>query len=350
MARLCWIEQDRGPELPGGSPAGTPPVRVALRPRAWQQLCAQLPASPDEEGGLLCGTIERCADGALKVVVHSAVPAGRRAASPVHLAFVPGTWQQLLPRLRALAPHQRIVGWYHSHPGLGAFFSATDRHTQRACFAQPWQLGLVLDPVRGELALHVGARCAPPAELVLHGEAGPPVVLLRGRCWARLFAGAGAGSGSLVLPVRRVLDARTLLLGPRRLAVRLPGLLLVPRSAPRASRRLARAGRAALARRLARRPVQPWPLDPAGLAALRRALAAPRPARRPIEAQLCCRGELLAALVLRRGYACLDPRRAAELPAVLRQSEQAARSAQRGLWAARFAALRARLVGTPAGG
>jgi len=41
-----------------------------------------------------------------------------------------------------------IVGWYHSHPNLGVFFSGIDRATQSAFFNYPYALGLVIDPIR----------------------------------------------------------------------------------------------------------------------------------------------------------------------------------------------------------
>jgi proteasome lid subunit RPN8/RPN11 len=41
-----------------------------------------------------------------------------------------------------------VVGWYHSHPNLGVFFSGTDRKTQRDFFNQSHSLGLVVDPIR----------------------------------------------------------------------------------------------------------------------------------------------------------------------------------------------------------
>lgn len=43
-----------------------------------------------------------------------------------------------------------VIGWYHSHPNLGAFFSGTDRKTQRNFFNQEYSLGLVIDPIRNE--------------------------------------------------------------------------------------------------------------------------------------------------------------------------------------------------------
>ncbi|MGV8122488.1 MAG: Mov34/MPN/PAD-1 family protein [Candidatus Xenobiia bacterium LiM19] len=49
-----------------------------------------------------------------------------------------------------------VIGWYHSHPNLGAFFSCTDRATQKAFFNNPFSLGVVIDPVRFEVQSFVG--------------------------------------------------------------------------------------------------------------------------------------------------------------------------------------------------
>ena len=54
-----------------------------------------------------------------------------------------------------------VVGWYHSHPNRGAFFSGTDRRTQRALFTQSYSIGLVIDPVRGEEAWFWGPDSIP---------------------------------------------------------------------------------------------------------------------------------------------------------------------------------------------
>jgi proteasome lid subunit RPN8/RPN11 len=50
-----------------------------------------------------------------------------------------------------------VVGWYHSHPGLGAFFSATDRRTQSSFFRHAYSLGWVIDSLRGEQRVFYGA-------------------------------------------------------------------------------------------------------------------------------------------------------------------------------------------------
>ena len=56
-----------------------------------------------------------------------------------------------------LSSKQAVVGWYHSHPNLGVFFSATDRYNQKASFSASFHLGLVIDPIRNQTALFKGA-------------------------------------------------------------------------------------------------------------------------------------------------------------------------------------------------
>ncbi|MHA2038627.1 MAG: Mov34/MPN/PAD-1 family protein [Promethearchaeota archaeon] len=40
----------------------------------------------------------------------------------------------------------RIVGWWHSHPGLGCFLSPVDLKTQKFFFPESYQVALVVDP------------------------------------------------------------------------------------------------------------------------------------------------------------------------------------------------------------
>ena len=46
---------------------------------------------------------------------------------------------------------EMVVGWYHSHPNLGAFFSGTDRRTQQAFLGNAFSIGWVIDPVRNRM-------------------------------------------------------------------------------------------------------------------------------------------------------------------------------------------------------
>jgi len=50
----------------------------------------------------------------------------------------------------------RIVGWYHSHPGLGLFLSQTDMETHmRFHQFSPYALSLVADPKSAEFGIWI---------------------------------------------------------------------------------------------------------------------------------------------------------------------------------------------------
>jgi hypothetical protein len=110
----------------------------------------------DEQGGLLVGTpyARDPASGAIDVVhVRGAVGAVDFSSSGVSLRMEAGVWDRARNALRA---GELVVGWFHSHPGLGAFFSETDRRTQAAFFAHPFSVGWVIDPYADEEAWFLG--------------------------------------------------------------------------------------------------------------------------------------------------------------------------------------------------
>lgn len=39
-----------------------------------------------------------------------------------------------------------VVGWYHSHPGFGVFYSSLDAYSHRTQFRAPFHVGMVVDP------------------------------------------------------------------------------------------------------------------------------------------------------------------------------------------------------------
>lgn len=127
-----------------------------------REIAAHLCSSAAEMGGLLLGhayvlpVTPRHGFGFL-VAVEAQVPSERFDNSPVSLRMAPQLWQRATPHLDA---GLSVVGWYHSHPGLGAFFSRTDRATQRAFFRQPYSLGLVIDPLRAAHACYAGPDSA----------------------------------------------------------------------------------------------------------------------------------------------------------------------------------------------
>ena len=63
-----------------------------------------------------------------------------------------GMYQKKFQRIKKKRNNEnlRITGWWHSHPNLGCFLSSTDLLTQKYFFSKPYQVALVIDPVRNE--------------------------------------------------------------------------------------------------------------------------------------------------------------------------------------------------------
>jgi proteasome lid subunit RPN8/RPN11 len=104
---------------------------------------------PNETGGFLLG---RVAFDSLRrswhIEVDETLPVEPLSQDPVHFSF---TWRDV-DRVRTHRESERkaLIGWYHTHPDIGIFLSETDlEKTHRVLFAEPFQLALVYDPVRG---------------------------------------------------------------------------------------------------------------------------------------------------------------------------------------------------------
>lgn len=102
-----------------------------------------------ELGGVLLGHAWQH-HGTLFVAVEAALPAVSDDHGPVHFTFNANGWAQLHKDRAARYPDLQIVGWFHTHPNLGVFYSSDDVVVHSAAFTQPWHVGLVVDPVRRE--------------------------------------------------------------------------------------------------------------------------------------------------------------------------------------------------------
>jgi proteasome lid subunit RPN8/RPN11 len=63
-----------------------------------------------------------------------------------HVTFTQGTWEHIYAVKDQKYPEERIVGWYHSHPGFGVFLSDHDTFIHRNFFSSPGQVAWVFDP------------------------------------------------------------------------------------------------------------------------------------------------------------------------------------------------------------
>jgi len=117
-----------------------------------QAIETHLNTEPYELGGLLLGKVFRIpfiGQGRYVwiTLVEKSLPSNEYHNSSVSLRMGTEVWNRASTLLQG---GLMVVGWYHSHPNLGVFFSGTDRATQSAFFNQPYALGLVIDPVRKE--------------------------------------------------------------------------------------------------------------------------------------------------------------------------------------------------------
>jgi len=115
---------------------------------------------PQESGGLLLGipaAVERVAASYL-ICVSDAIPSERYKNSKVSLKMHSSIWS--LARQRQQEGLQ-VMGWFHSHPGIGAYFSGTDLATQRQFFSHEYSLGYVIDPVYNDDAFFLGPDSLP---------------------------------------------------------------------------------------------------------------------------------------------------------------------------------------------
>jgi proteasome lid subunit RPN8/RPN11 len=143
-----------------------PGLLIAITPHAHAAALQHLAGHPDECGGLLLGEVFADGDDPARsraVLVTQAVAAEEFASTGISLRMSSDVWERAR---RRLGPLELVVGWYHSHPGLGAFFSATDRRTQRAFFPHGYSVGWVVDPSTGDSAWFVGREATPPLRVL----------------------------------------------------------------------------------------------------------------------------------------------------------------------------------------
>jgi proteasome lid subunit RPN8/RPN11 len=106
-------------------------------------------ALPNETGGFLLGRVGFDEGRATWLVeIDECMPVEPAEQDPVSFSF---TWRDV-DRVRShrAETEKALVGWYHTHPGMGIFLSDTDlEKSHRRLFAEPFQIALVYDPTRG---------------------------------------------------------------------------------------------------------------------------------------------------------------------------------------------------------
>jgi proteasome lid subunit RPN8/RPN11 len=130
-----------------------------------------------EHGGVLVGHPFRDPVSSHYFVdIRAAIPAINSEGSPVHLQFNAEAWDYISGLLEESFPDHVLLGWYHSHPGLGVFMSGTDQDTHRAFYYHLWNLALVVDPVLRRSGWFAGPECLllGKDQVILYGPKSDP--------------------------------------------------------------------------------------------------------------------------------------------------------------------------------
>jgi proteasome lid subunit RPN8/RPN11 len=80
------------------------------------------------------------------VEVRASIEASNAAQAGTHVTFTQDAWEAIYRVKDESYPEERIIGWYHSHPGFGVFLSEHDMFIQRNFFSSPDQVAWVYDP------------------------------------------------------------------------------------------------------------------------------------------------------------------------------------------------------------
>ena len=143
LSDKCWLHGKKGE--PGQ-------VWVIAHPAALAQVEEHAHSNLQSElGGALLGKVYRYQK-IVFVEVMAAIPVVSDDRGPVHFTFSADAWPQIQRDRNEHYPDLDIVGWFHTHPGLGVFYSSDDVVVHSAAFTLPWHVGLVVDPIRKEAA------------------------------------------------------------------------------------------------------------------------------------------------------------------------------------------------------
>jgi proteasome lid subunit RPN8/RPN11/uncharacterized membrane protein YqjE len=136
-----------GPRQPGVL------VRVGMTRKAYAEVTLHAKESLQAEiCGVLAGRVLEDDEGR-HVSVDAAVRGTAARQERAHVTFTQETWNGIHERMDREHPDLAIVGWYHSHPGFGVAFSEMDAFIQKNFFGEATQVGLVIDPLGGDVAL-----------------------------------------------------------------------------------------------------------------------------------------------------------------------------------------------------
>jgi proteasome lid subunit RPN8/RPN11 len=119
--------------------------RVYIEENAYERMKKHTSTTSEVElCGVLIGNVHRDSNGFFLLI--SAIIEGKDANNyGAQVTFTHQTWEHINPIKDRDYPKDRIVGWYHTHPGFGVFLSGMDVFIQENYFNHPYQVAIVVE-------------------------------------------------------------------------------------------------------------------------------------------------------------------------------------------------------------
>jgi proteasome lid subunit RPN8/RPN11 len=150
------IAQVKEQALPDGVfPAAYPQAdfRVYFAPEAHRHILAHSRTDTRIElCGVMVGRILKDAFGPF-ALVDDIIRGDHAENQGAQVTFTQQTWAHIFAEMDRSHSGQKIIGWYHTHPGFGIFLSPMDMFIQEHFFNLPSQTAFVVDPLSGDEGL-----------------------------------------------------------------------------------------------------------------------------------------------------------------------------------------------------
>jgi proteasome lid subunit RPN8/RPN11 len=140
-------------KLPRGYPSSLPAVFIEeeTQSKILKFACSNLHY---ELGGVLVGRVAKSRR-RLFLEIRDFVPATKGISRRASFEFTNEAQQEIHQIVQERFKDQRILGWFHTHPGYGIFLSAADQFIDQNYFNELFHIAVVIDPTKPELGLFV---------------------------------------------------------------------------------------------------------------------------------------------------------------------------------------------------
>ncbi len=128
-------------------------LNVQMSKVAFERMQAHCRSRTDVEVcGVLLGEIKEF-DGEWRCIISDVIEGEHASEKGISVTFTHETWNHVHTIMDSLEDDTKMVGWFHTHPGFGIFYSNQDAFIQNQFFNEVWMPGIVVDPIADDLGV-----------------------------------------------------------------------------------------------------------------------------------------------------------------------------------------------------